>query len=140
MFAHFLSYLDAKGESSSSKKGTAMPLRSWKLKWVWWAQFLSYAPQTLLKCKSFGDTQMILKWIFETSSHLKSTKNQFEFQSILKQSLEESTILRAHLCSNRHLTIMIFKTFLVNKIPSMWLENWNGYGGLNFWATLPKLC
>ena len=87
MFAHFLSYLDAKGESSSSKKGTAMPLRSWKLKWVWWAQFLSYAPQTLLKCKSFGDTQMILKWIFETSSHLKSTKNQFEFQSILKQSL-----------------------------------------------------
>ena len=84
-----------KEKALAQKKGTAMPLRSWKLKWVWWAQFLSYAPQTLLKCKSFGDTQMILKWIFETSSHLKSTKNQFEFQSILKQSLIYVTFLHA---------------------------------------------
>ena len=61
------------GHSSLNK--TNMLLRSLKLKWAWWAQFLSYALQILGKVMFFEDLQMILLSFLEIFIITKVAKN-----------------------------------------------------------------
>ena len=51
----------SKFQGHISKNRTAMPLRSSKLKWAWWTQFLSYMLQILWKFIFFKDLQRIVK-------------------------------------------------------------------------------
>ena len=65
----------SKFKELNSLNKTTMPLRSWKLKWVWQTQFLSQVLQILGKVIFFEDFEMILLSILEFFIIAKVSKN-----------------------------------------------------------------
>ena len=62
-------------EGHNSLNKTATPLRSSKLKWTWWTQFLSHNLQILGKMIFFEDLQMILLSFLEIFIIANVSKN-----------------------------------------------------------------